>query len=78
MSDDVFQRDDEHQRPGDHRENAENPRLADAVYVGKTLSDGIEGGCADIAVDNTQRRDGQVLTDRSRSRCVNYGRIRHG
>src|SRR5206468_12188937 len=61
-----------------HRENAENTLLGDTGNVRKTLSDGIKRRGADIAVDNAECGDGQVLTDRSRSRRVNYGRIRHG
>ena len=49
------------QRPDDQRQHAENPRRGDRGAIVEALLDGVERRGADIAIDDAQRRDRQVL-----------------
>ena len=59
--DDIFQADNQHQRPEDQRQNAEDigGGRCDPVGAGETLLDGVKRAGADIAVNNPQSRHGQ-------------------
>ena len=75
--DDVFDRDDEGQGPGDQRQDPENTRRGDALGGQQTLPDGIEGRGPDIAVDDAERGNRQALTDPRRGAGRNDGGIWH-
>ncbi len=72
----VFDRDDQRQRPRDQRQNAEDARLVDASIV-EALLDGVERRGADIAIHDAKRRDRQVLADPPTSFRVNDRGIGH-
>ena len=72
--DDVLQGDDDDQRPGDQRQDAEHVLMA-GLQPGKlaeTLLDGVERAGADVAEDDAERRQGQ------RCRTLLAGRLRGG
>ncbi len=58
----VFDGDDQRQRPGDQREHSEHAELVNAGIL-KALFDGVERRGADVAIDDAERRDRQVLAD---------------
>ena len=62
QEEDVFQRDDERQRPEDQRQDAEDFGLVTAPPCcrgARRLAKGVERAGADVAVDDTDAPDGE-------------------
>ena len=74
---DVFDRDDQHQRPDDQRERAEDRVLAQIAEIDERLAHGIERRGADIAVDDAERGDRQARTGAQPNFAPPRGRVEH-
>ncbi len=73
--DDVFDRDDDHQRPEDEREDAEHVVGVDrhrVVRAAEDFLDRVERARADVTVDDTQRRE----RERRKARTPRCGDVR--
>ena len=57
---DVFDRDDQHQRPEDQRQRAEDRVVAGIVECQQRLANGIERRGADVAIDDAEGGDRQI------------------
>src|SRR5215213_5292884 len=57
---DVFDRDDEEQRPSDQRYHAEDRLLACLAEFNQRLADRIKRRCTDIAIDDAECGDRQA------------------
>ena len=83
----VLDRDDQRDRPEDHRQHAEDARLADAraALAADALLEGIQRAGPDVAVDHAERGQDERRRQRVRpvvcglnSRDFRCGRWRHG
>src|SRR4029079_9884138 len=60
---DVLQRDDDHHRPEDQAEDAEDVELVDAelMVTGERLAEGVDGRRADIAIDDADSAHDELV-----------------